>query len=487
MQSLPAGMLMERAATGLVSAVVDVGGGAYGLRVVLLVGIGDNGGDALLAGSHLATRGARVDAVLLGTTTHDHLDALLLAGGRVHGVNALDGLEDQQWWQTAEVVIDGIVGIGGVGGLREPAASVVAKIPDEALVIAVDMPSGVDADTGEVHGVALPADLTVCMGTYKTGLLVEPGSGYAGKVQLVDIGLNPTLPEPVAEALQVSDVVEGLPIPAPNSDKFRRGVVGVVAGSSAFPGAAVWCVAGAIRAGAGYVRLLAPASVIALVHEEFPEVVAMPLPDIPLPEMAAQMVGLVGQVQSWVIGPGAGTDEYSMALLQEVLESGSPVLLDADALTLVSQDPDLAQVISRRPAATLMTPHAGELARLLAIERSDVEARPLHFVQEAAVRFGCTVLLKGPVTLVAHAGRPTRANSTGTSWLGTAGSGDVLSGLAGTYLAAGLDPLEAGSMAAFIHGVAGQLLSKGDISPLRSRELADALPDAVAAIRGSRT
>ncbi len=485
MATLPPGTLMERAATGLVSVVIDAAGGAYGLRVVLLVGSGDNGGDALLAGWHLATRGARVDAVLMSPTRHDHVETLLLVGGRIHEADSLGELTQHSWWVSAEVVIDGIVGIGGAGGLREQAARIVSQIPEEAMIISVDIPSGVDADTGEVTGSAVDSDVTVCMGSFKPGLMVDPGANMAGKIELIDIGLQRYLPEPVIEALQVDDVVQKLPYPERDSDKYQRGVVGIVAGSAQYPGAAVLSVAGAIRAGAGYVRLIAPSSVISLVQEDFPEVVATELPEVEFPDFAQQIVGLAGRVQSWVVGPGLGTSELSASLVDVVLDSEVPVLLDADALTILARSENLRQKVRQRPFATVLTPHAGELARLLDVERDLIEARPYHFVKQAAVAFNCCVLLKGSITLVAEPTGAVRANPTGTAWLGTAGSGDVLSGLAGTYLSAGCSALDAGSVAAFVHGVAGQVLSHGEVSPLRSRELADALPQAVAALRES--
>ncbi|MGW4108289.1 NAD(P)H-hydrate epimerase, partial [Streptomyces sp. NPDC004976] len=257
MARLPEGALMRRAAAGLAAACADVLGRVYGSRVVLRVGSGDNGGDALHAGARLARRGAGVSAVLLAPErAHPGgLAALRRAGGRVVGTDIAEELIGR-----SDLVVDGIVGIGGTGGLR-PDAVPLAEAAERAraAVVAVDLPSGVDADTGEVRGRALRADLTVTFGTHKPGLLIDPAREYAGAVRLVDIGL--TLPdEPEVEALQHADVARLLPVPAAESDKYRRGVVGIAAGSARYPGAAVLAVAGALRGGAGAVRYVGPAA-----------------------------------------------------------------------------------------------------------------------------------------------------------------------------------------------------------------------------------
>ncbi|MFJ7155754.1 NAD(P)H-hydrate dehydratase [Streptomyces sp. NPDC101118] len=451
MDRLPEGALMQRAAAGLAAACAGLLGRVYGARVALLVGPGDNGGDALYAGARLAHRGAGVVAVPMDPErVHEGgLAALRAAGGRVAG--RLEGRVD--------LVVDGLLGIGGRGGLRPAAAELARQAAAAreagALVVAVDLPSGVDADTGEVAGDAVTADATVTFGAWKPGLLVDPGAGRAGAVRLVPIGLELGEP-PVLEALQYADVAGRLPVPGAASDKYRRGVVGVVAGSARYPGAAVLAVAGALRGGAGAVRYVGPAGdeVLArypetLVHDGAP--------------------GKAGRVQSWVVGPGLGDDRSAVG---EVLASDVPVLVDADGLR--GLDPD---AVRARPAPTLLTPHAGEAAALLGVSRDEVESGRLAAVRELAGRYGAVVLLKGSTTLVAGpAGGPVRVNPTGTPWLATAGSGDVLSGLAGSLLAAGLTAPDAASVAAHLHGLAARLASSG--GPVLAHEVAEGLPRA---------
>lgn len=448
MARLPDGTLMQRAAAGLAVACGELLGRVYGTRVVLLVGSGDNGGDALYAGARLARRGAGVVAVLLSPERvhRGGLAALHRAGGRVSD----DALRDIA---RADLVVDGIVGIGGRGGLRPQAAQLARAARESALVVAVDLPSGVDADSGEVSGEAVRADATVTFGTYKPGLLIDPARERAGALRLVDIGL--TLPEDAdVEALQHAEVAELLPRPTAESDKYRRGVVGVVAGSARYPGAAVLAVAGALRGGAGAVRYVGPAAEAVLAR--FPETLVHTGP----PHKA-------GRVQSWVIGPGIGDEADA---LEDVLASDVPVLVDADGLRFLTP-----QRVRERTAETLLTPHAGEAAALLGCGRDEVEAARLGSVRELAARYSATVLLKGSTTLVAGASGPARVNPTGTGWLATAGSGDVLSGVTGSLLAAGLTARDAGSVGAYLHGLAARRAAGRAGGPILSSEVADHL------------
>ncbi|MFI5754214.1 NAD(P)H-hydrate dehydratase [Streptomyces sp. NPDC051569] len=453
MARLPEGALMRRAAAGLATACAGLLGRVYGTRVVLLVGSGANGGDALYAGARLARRGAGVSAVLLAPDrTHaGGLAALLGAGGRV----ADDPFEVLA---VADLVLDGITGIGGHGGLRPDAVPVArAARGSGAVIVAVDLPSGVEADSGEVTGEALRADATVTFGTYKPGLLIDPAREHAGAVRLVGIGLEPYLPSlPELEVLQHADVARLLPRPTGESDKYRRGVVGIVAGSARYPGAAVLAVAGALRGGAGAVRYVGPGGDAVIAR--FPEALVHEGP----PSEA-------GRVQAWAVGPGLGEGPG----VADVLASDVPVLVDADGLRLL--DP---ATVRARHAPTLLTPHAGEAAALLGVDREEVESGRLTAVRELAARYGATVLLKGSTTLVADPDPavPVRVNPTGTPWLATAGSGDILSGLAGSLLATGLAPRDAASVAAYLHGLAARLASTG--APVAAHDVAGALPAA---------
>ncbi|WP_210439985.1 NAD(P)H-hydrate dehydratase [Nocardioides xinjiangensis] len=437
MARLPEGALMQRAAAGLAAAVLELLGGGYGRRVLLIVGPGDNGGDALWAGARLAARGSRVEALLLADRVHEAgLAALRAAGGRAtHDLDRLHAAPD--------VVVDGIVGIGGRPGLRPEAVAALERY-DGVPVVAVDVPSGVDVDSGRVEGPHVRADLTVTFGTHKVAHLVDPASTACGAIHLVDLGLAGDLGPPALEALQPDDVRALLPRPGPTAHKYTRGVVGVRAGSDTYPGAALLAVAGANTGLAGMVRYVGPAHVADTVRSVHPEVVG------------------AGRVQAWVVGPGGGDD--AGAMLDAARADGVPVVVDADALR---------HVAAPLPGCVL-TPHAGELAAMLGVQREPVEASPLEHVREAARRWECVVLLKGHHTLVADPGGRVRVTTTGVPWLATAGAGDVLAGLVGALLAAGLEPHDAASVGSWLHGAAATEAAAG--GPLTATRVAVQIP-----------
>ena len=441
MAALPAGELMQRAARGLVDALADVPPGDL---VVVLAGPGDNGGDALYAAKHLLDRGVRVDIAQLDADRVHRaaLDAALSAGAHV-----VDEPSRQRW------CLDGMFGIGARGGLSGRAAEWARwASAGDVTTVAVDVPSGVDVDGGTLPGDHVAADRTVTFGAQKIALLVGPAAHVAGDVTFVDIGLE--LSEPAIEAIEPTDGWLLAPaLPGAGGHKYTRGVVGVAAGSDQYPGAAHLVVAGAQSATAGMVRFVGSAALGARVVDRAPEVVLSP-----------------GRVQAWVVGPGGGAEargQLSIALADEV-----PTVIDADALEALPATLNVPAVL---------TPHAGELATMLVVSREAVEADPLGSVNAAAERWQCTVLLKGPRTLVATPGRSTRVNLTGTPWLGTAGSGDVLAGLIGSLLASGLDTHDAASLGAFLHGRAAQRLG----GPLTARDIAATLRSVITEFVGT--
>jgi ADP-dependent NAD(P)H-hydrate dehydratase / NAD(P)H-hydrate epimerase len=478
MALVPDGALMQRAAAGLASvcaAMLRAGhGGVYGSRVAVLAGTGDNGGDALYAGALLAGRGAMVTAIQAGPRIHPGgAAALRAAGGRLVEATrprALDetrpdlmtrydaGRDARHAIGHADLIIDGMLGIGGKGGLREPYATLAQLAAGSAATtVAVDLPSGIDADTGAVDGPAVRADVTVTFGVIKPGLLVDPGAGHAGVVELVDIGLGPHLLDlPDASAPQRADIRALVPRPGPESDKYRRGVLGLLAGSARFTGAALLATGGAVHGGAGMIRLVTAHAAAAAVRLAWPEVIITELGGEGGQE---RFPGDVGRVQAWAAGPGMGVTEDAAQRLAAVLATSLPVLVDADGLSLLAQRRDLLP----RAAPTLLTPHAGELGRLLDADPADVEARRLEHARRAATMLGACVLLKGSTTVIATPDGmdPVLVNTTGTPWLATAGTGDVLSGLAGALLAQGLLPPQAGIAAAFLHGLAARLAAAG--------------------------
>jgi hydroxyethylthiazole kinase-like uncharacterized protein yjeF len=461
--------LMRRAAAGLArrcASLLSDRGGIYGRTVLVLAGAGNNGGDALLAGARLARRGAAVRA-LLTAPDRAHpggLAELRAAGGRV--VSALP--------TTVDLVVDGIVGIGGRGGLRGAAADVVERLSvvrtpagDPPVVVSVDVPSGVAVDSGAVTGPAVRADVTVTFGCLKPALVVGPAAQLAGQIDVVDIGLPWLDARPAVWVPDAGDVRRWLPTASAAADKYTRGVVGLSTGSPAYPGAALLSVAGALAGPVGMVRYAGPAgSHVVRVH---PSVIASP------------RVADAGRVQSWLCGCGLGTDERARDELRAVLGAPVPVVLDADALTLLA-DPGLAGWLRRRDAPTVITPHDREFAR---VAGEQVGPDRVAAAAQLAERLGAVVLLKGDRSVIATPEGLAWANPTGTAALATAGTGDVLAGFLAALLAGGLSADRAAVAAAFLHGLAGRRAADRagtGTAPVTALDVAGALPEVVAAL-----
>jgi ADP-dependent NAD(P)H-hydrate dehydratase / NAD(P)H-hydrate epimerase len=430
-RDVPEGVLMQRAAAGLAVVVAAElerrAGRVYGARVLVLVGPGNNGGDALWAGQRLARRGVRVDAVsVLGTPHAEGLAALLAAGGRL--LDAAPG--DEADLRRYDLALDGVLGIGGRPGLPQGVADLVAGLDAaDVPVVAVDLPSGVAADTGAVPGAAVRADVTVTFGVVKVCHLLEPARSRTGRLVCVDIGLDPSAETPEIDAWDVDRVADAWPWPGQRSDKYGKGVVGIDAGSETYPGAGIMATYGAVHGGAGMVRFLGPQSAHAVITTNLPNVVFAP-----------------GRVQAHLLGSGWGERPDGTQTVADAVASDVPGVLDADAL---GHRPD------RLPDAWLLTPHAGELAKLLGVERAQVEDDPLAAVRAGAERTGATVLLKGSTQLVARPGVATVELAVpGPAWTGQAGSGDTLAGLCAAVLAAGRPAHEAAVLAASLQAVA---------------------------------
>lgn len=525
MAQLPDGELMARAAHGLAMVVGARLDDVPDARVVVLVGSGGNGGDALFAAAELTGDASGVVAVLLGAQVHGPaLEAAREAGVLLVEATTPQGLvEAHEALAEADVVVDGITGIGGRPGLAQghPLAwELVEAIPSDAYVVAVDLPSGADPTGERIVPDAVWADETVTFGVAKP-VHVLAGAPACGLLTVIDIGLDLGSEEvdgavgPAAVRLGHDDIAALWPVPGPEDDKYSRGVLGVVAGGENYTGAAVLSVLAAVCAGAGMVRYVGPPGPSGLVRAQVPEAVHGD-----------------GRVQAWLVGPGleaapqagdeAGdepADEVGaaqVAAARVALHSDLPCVVDAGGLDLLDGPRRAAG------ARTLLTPHAGELARLLTrldstdgaregvgddpvaaadgvtgsdgvagsdgVTGSDgevtveaVRADPVGHARRAARLLHATVLLKGSTTYIVPPSDalPVYAQADAPAWLGTAGSGDVLAGLAGMLLAAGLDPLETGALAAIVHGLAGHEANPD--GPVRALDVAHAIPRVVAA------
>ncbi len=465
--TLEEGELMARAVDGLAALAAARLEASGGRSVAALVGPGNNGADALYAVAALASAGWNAVAV-----HHDTVHEGARAAAQEAGVVLTT---DPDLLAEADVVLDGVLGLGARPGLPAWATAWVAAVPESAHVIAVDLPSGQDPMGGALDPDGVYADETVTFSVAKPVHLLPPTEQACGVLTVVDIGLE-VEGTPVVRRLDHDDVADLWPVPRSSDDKYSRGVVGVIAGGESYSGAAVLAVTAAVEAGAGLVRYVGPATPSGLVRAAVPEAVHG-----------------VGRVQAWVVGPGldvTASDDGAVEQLQaarEALRGAEPVVVDAGGLDLLDDD-----VLRARRGPTLLTPHAGECARLLtrlgggAASREQVEAEPLRYARELAARTGATVLLKGATTLVVPPGEgaTVHAQADAPSWLATAGAGDVLAGLLGTLVASGLPVAEAGALAALVHGVAADRANPG--GPVRALAVAQALPRTVGHLLGRR-
>ncbi|MDR1767475.1 MAG: bifunctional ADP-dependent NAD(P)H-hydrate dehydratase/NAD(P)H-hydrate epimerase [Propionibacteriaceae bacterium] len=509
--------LMQRAAAGL--AAVCLGelrrrrGRAYAAKVLLLVGPGNNGGDGLYAGVRLLRRGVQVTALrVMGKAHEAGWAAFLAAGGREFanapaptGVGAVGGPPGESGnvglageLAGFDLAVDAILGIGGRSGLSGPAAALAEAVAQAGVpVVACDLPSGVPADADAPASSHFQADVTATFGGLKPCHLVEPHRSACGRTALFDIGL-PAM-ESALRQWEPEDVWARWPVPGPTDHKYTRGVVGIDAGSGRYPGARLLAVAGAVFAGAGMVRVpptaadaQPPGTVspgVAAGEVSGPEAGADDAlgagqpsnawpgggppdchghPGDPIPALFPNVVPAGGQVQARVLGPGWGDRPDGREAVERALSEGVPLVIDADGLRF------LPPFVGR--GDVLLTPHAGELARLLQTSRAEVEASPAAHVRRAAEQFGATILLKGATQFATTPDGRVQMAVPGPAWTAQGGSGDVLSGVCGTLLATGLPAADAAVMAASLQA----MTAAAHLGPLPPQTLASHFPETIA-------
>lgn len=459
--------LMARAGEALASAVTQA---AEDGPVIVLAGPGNNGGDGWTTARLLAASGR--DVRVLSVRDPHSLDgpagraalAAVDAGVRFDVPDRIDA----GWLDEAACVVDALLGIGSRPPLREPIADWVAALSGvAATVVAADVPTGVDADTGEVSGPAVHADVTVTFSAPKPGLITYPGAAYVGCLVVADVGVPDELLEApgAPEVWSREEYAELLPVPEPDAHKNARGRVLVVAGSGAYPGAAVLAAKGAQRAGAGYVTLAVPESIVPVAQAHLVSAPVTGLPEHRGRTFAARaadaVVGLAADYDAVVLGPGLTVADGAAALARSLVSRlDKPLVLDADGLNALV---DATGLLAGRGAPAVVTPHPGEAARLLGKTVSEVQADRVSCAKALATD-AVACVLKGAGTVIASGGRVV-VNTTGTPALATAGTGDILSGIVGTFLAQGLDPLHAGALSAWIHGRAGEIAAE-DLTPV---------------------
>ncbi len=494
---VPSLVLMENAGRGAADVIERelLGGRAAGKRVVVVAGARNNGGDGFVVARHLLARGGRVEVWLAGDAARmtadcraNH-DAFSGIGGKVETVplgQSLQHLGDAL--VDADVAIDAIFGTGLDRPVIEPMASVI-RLLNEARgfgrhlrIAALDVPSGLDTDTGVSLGISIEADLTVTFAHLKLGLGTGQGARAAGPVHVVDIGVPPDLAsDRAAELIESSDVrarIQKRPI---DSHKYRAGHVAIVAGSPGKVGASLLAARAALRAGAGAATIVTWAEPATALEARVVEVMVGRLTSETDAEALGRSVdALLAHKRAVVIGPGFGTGEAARTVSDHLLATFTGAIVDdADSFSVHAGAPEHFAAAGGR---AILTPHAGELGRLLGRTSEAIEADRFEAAREAAARAGSVVLLKGPYTVVASPEGRVVVTGSGSPAMATAGSGDVLSGIIGA-LACSLPPFEAAWCGAFLHGVSGSAWQKehGDRG-LLAGEIADGVPDVLAAL-----
>jgi ADP-dependent NAD(P)H-hydrate dehydratase / NAD(P)H-hydrate epimerase len=472
-QGVPSLELMERAGAGLARVTAAV---ARPGPVRVVVGKGNNGGDGLVVARLLREDGHEVDVLTTGAL-HE------LRGDPRTNLERLPGEPPQPFDPVrlagSGVIVDALLGTGFEGSPREPVASAIAAINAAgAPVVACDVPSGVNASSGEVEGEAVRADATATFHAPKLGLLVAPGKEHAGAVESVPIGIPRGAPGPDRAGLMSERLLELYPRRGRSGSKFASGVVVVVGGSLGLTGAPTMAALSAARAGAGYVQVAVPGPVQPAVDLRLLEQMSRGLPDadgfhtpagVGVVEQMAERAGAI------VLGPGLGRDGGALEFARGVARAvRAPLLVDADGLNAHA---GRLELFADRDAPTVLTPHEGELGRLLERDSDEVARRRLAFVREAAERSGAVVLLKGDDTIVALPGGEAAVSPGGTPALATAGTGDVLSGLIGALLAKRLDAFTAACLGTLAHVLAARAAAdRLGADHVMAGDVIDALP-----------
>ncbi len=452
---IPGGVLMERAGALMASFALQ----RFAPRRALVVSGGrNNGGDGFVIARELHRSGVDV-AVLATKSEYEGDPATNLEALRNLDVRLISPEDLDAELGSADLVVDALLGTGFSGEVREKEAGIIEKINSvRAPVLAVDVPSGVDGATGEVQGVAVFADITVCAHAKKVGCVISPGREHSGEVTVVDIGIPPEADvDPSMVWTDAASLRGTIPRTAEPAHKYSAGALLVVAGSRGTTGAPVMVVRGAQRAGCGIVFLATSEGAAPAVDIALTEALVYGVAEDEEGYMGSgaleEILEHAGRVSALVMGPGTGTGDEGRRLVEGILrEVELPVLLDADAITNLAA----TDLLARRDAPTVITPHAGELGRLLGSGAKDVSARRLDSARNAAEQHRCCVLLKGSDTLVVD-GERVAVNSTGNVALAAAGTGDVLSGVIGALLSRGMDAYEAARAGAWAHGRAAEL------------------------------
>ena len=481
-------ILMENAGSRIVEVLKEEYGSLQHKRIHILTGMGNNGGDGLVVARQLLLLGARPKVYLIGNpqkASPEHkinLEILLKLGIDIVEVELGQLAKLKFSLNFADLILDCLFGTGFQGKLSSELEALVNLVNElERPLVAIDVPSGVDATTGQVETTAFRADLTINLGFLKTGCLLYPGQAYAGKNIVVDLGfpLHPTTRIP--RQLLGVETLHLLPPRVPWGHKGTFGHVLVVGGSKDYPGAPALSGQAVLRGGAGLVTVAVPECIAGRFRPD--ELIVVPLVTNGAgylgEESFLQLEDLLTNKNSLVIGPGLGNHPEVLSLVKALLEQWTgPTVIDADALRVLTEG-FLESIPSGKRQQWIITPHPGEMARLIHSDAVQINQERLSASEEFAHNWGINVVLKGAPTIITN-GEKTYINSTGNHGLGTAGTGDVLAGLIGSLLAQGLKPIEASCVGVYAHGAAGDLAAKQGARGLIASDCLKWLPEILA-------
>jgi len=488
-RGIAAASLMERAGGEVARAATAVAGGVSGRRAVVLCGKGNNGGDGLVAARHLGRWGIRTSVVMLEPPESLKQPAatsfrqLVETDARVRPFSPATLARELG---RADVAVDAIFGTGFRGSPEGDWERAIAGLNDwGGPVVAVDIPSGVNGETGAVEGLAVTADVTVTFGAAKLGIVLLPGALHAGLVEVVDIGFPADLLRADVGLTEGEDVAAMLPARPPDTHKRDAGVVTVIGGSRLMTGAVSLMGEAAYRVGAGLVSVAVPEAILPVVQTALRETTFIPLPATDAGTVAGpadRLDEVVRSADAVAIGPGMTTDEETASFIRSFVRSCPvPIVVDADGLNAFTGR--TAELADRRAEAVL-TPHAGEFARLAGITAAEVGVDRVGHARKLASDVQATVLLKGSRTVIASADGRVRINTTGGPSLATGGTGDVLTGMIAGLIARGLAPLDAATAGAYLHGIAGALAGAEKGEGATAGDVLSRVPSAVAEVLG---
>lgn len=493
---IPGIVLMENAGVEVVRQIESILGNLYNKKISVFAGTGNNGGDGYVVARHLHNQGAKVKVFLIGSKANVQGDALTNLQIITHmGIDILEVANQHDWDKVkiamtfTDCLVDALLGTGFTGQLRDNMTQVVECINKmNKVIISIDVPTGVDGDTGQIQGVAVKASHTITFALPKQGLLLYPGASYVGELYVADIGIPKLLLQDrsIQQNLITSTEAEEMFVRRqPDVHKGSCGKVLVVAGSKGLTGAAALSASAAMRSGAGTVTLGIAESLHDIMETKLTEVMTSPLAETSSgfvgEESFTEIERLSLQNDVVAIGPGLGRHVETLSLVRRVIQTMErPLVIDADALYALI---DHTSILAEAKSMPILTPHPGEMARLVGLTPEEVNQDRVYIARQAAMEWGSIIILKGARTIVAFPDGEVYINSSGNAGMATGGAGDVLTGVIAGLIGQGLSSHEAALTGVYIHGLAGDIVARSGMIGMIASDIIKALPAAIFGIQ----